>query len=72
MHSALPRPRAQLVFLAASSRPMRSAWLGFDHGGGFSLDASVRIEGQDRAGLERLLRNSRPPALRPGAARAVP
>ena len=28
---------------------------GWDHGGGFSLDASVRIEGQDRAGLQRLL-----------------
>jgi hypothetical protein len=26
------------------------------HGGGFSLDASVRIEATDRAGLERLLR----------------
>ena len=35
---------------------------GWDHGGGFSLDASVRIEGQDRAGLERLLRYcARPP-----------
>ncbi len=31
-------------------------------GGGFSLDASVRIEGHDRAGLERLLRYcARPP-----------
>jgi hypothetical protein len=27
---------------------------GWDHGGGFSLDASVRIEAKDRAGLERL------------------
>ena len=26
------------------------------HGGGFSLDATVRIEGADRAGRERLLR----------------
>ena len=35
---------------------------GWDHGGGFSLDASVRIEGQDRPGLERLLRYcARPP-----------
>jgi hypothetical protein len=34
----------------------------WDHGGGFSLDASVRIEGPDRAGLERLLRYcARPP-----------
>jgi hypothetical protein len=32
------------------------------NGGGFSLDASVRIEGHDRAGLERLLRYcARPP-----------
>jgi hypothetical protein len=30
---------------------------GWDHGGGFSLDAWVRIEGADRAGLERLLRD---------------
>jgi hypothetical protein len=33
-----------------------------DHGGGFSLDASVRIEAHDRHGLERLLRyGARPP-----------
>ena len=36
--------------------------LGWDHGGGFSLDASVRIEATDRAGLERLIRYcARPP-----------
>jgi hypothetical protein len=35
---------------------------GWHHGGGFSLDASVRIEGADRTGLERLLRYcARPP-----------
>ena len=35
---------------------------GWHHGGGFSLDASVRIDGADRAGLERLLRYcARPP-----------
>ena len=35
---------------------------GWHHGGGFSLDAAVRIEGSDRAGLERLLRYcARPP-----------
>jgi len=34
----------------------------WDHGGGFSLDASVRIEAHDRHGLERLLRYcARPP-----------
>ena len=43
---------------AADARDMAS----WDHGGGFSLDASVRIEGPDRAGLERLLRYcARPP-----------
>jgi len=35
---------------------------GWDHGGCFSLDASVRIEGADLAGRERLLRYcARPP-----------
>jgi hypothetical protein len=35
---------------------------GWHHGGGFSLDAAVRIEARDRAGLERLLRYcARPP-----------
>jgi len=29
------------------------AW---EHGGGFSVDATVRVEASDRAGLERLLR----------------
>jgi hypothetical protein len=36
---------------------------GWAHGGGFSLDASVRIEGQDRPGLERLLRSCARPAF---------
>jgi hypothetical protein len=31
----------------------------WDHSGGFSVDAAVRIEGNDRAGLERLLRYDR-------------
>jgi hypothetical protein len=36
--------------------------LGWAGGGGFSLDGSVRIEAEDRAGLERLLRYcARPP-----------
>ena len=34
----------------------------WDHGGGFSLDARVRVDGHDRAGLQRLLRYcARPP-----------
>ena len=35
----------------------------WDHGGGFSLDASVRIEADDRLGLERLLRYCARPAF---------
>ena len=35
----------------------------WDHGGGFSLDASVRIEATDREGLERLIRGHRREAL---------
>jgi hypothetical protein len=36
--------------------------LGWEHGGGFSLDGSVRIEATDREGLERLIRYcARPP-----------
>jgi hypothetical protein len=36
--------------------------LAWDHAGGFSLDASIRVEAHDRAGLERLLRYfARPP-----------
>ena len=31
----------------------------WQHGGGFSVDASVRIEATDRAGRERLLRYDR-------------
>jgi len=42
----------------ADARDMAS----WGHGGGFSLDASVCIDGADRAGLERLLRYcARPP-----------
>jgi len=37
-----------------------AAW---EYGGGFSVDTSVRIEGDDRAGLERLLRYCARPAF---------
>ena len=37
-----------------------AAW---GHGGGFSLHAAVRIEAEDRAGLERLLRYCARPAF---------
>jgi hypothetical protein len=40
----------------------------WQHGGDFSVDGSVRIEAEDRAGRERLLRNSRPATVRPGPA----
>jgi hypothetical protein len=35
----------------------------WEHGGGFSLDATIRIEPNDRAGLERLLRYCARPAF---------
>jgi Putative transposase len=35
----------------------------WDHGGDFSVDASVRIEADDRLGLERLLRYCARPAF---------
>jgi hypothetical protein len=38
----------------------------WDHGGGFSLDATVHITANDRHGLERLLRCCARPALFPG------
>ena len=40
----------------------RGRWRNGQHGGGFSVDGSVRIEAADRAGRERLLRYcARPP-----------
>jgi hypothetical protein len=44
----------------------RDEMLGWQHGGGFSLDASVRIEADDREGLERLLRYCARPPLAAG------
>ena len=44
------------------------AW---EHGGGFSLDATVRIEGEDREGLERLLRYCARPAFALERLRAI-
>lgn len=46
--------------LAREDAQVMGAW---DHGGGFSLDASVRIEAKDREGLERLLRSCARPAF---------
>jgi len=44
----------------------RDEMLGWQHGGGFSLDASVRIAADDRDGLERLLRYCARPPLAAG------
>jgi hypothetical protein len=50
---------ARRGLLSAEAAQLMGEW---DHNGGFSLDASVRIEASDRAGLERLLRYcARPP-----------
>ena len=58
--------RARVLRWFARAGPLDPAdardMAGWHHGGGFSLDASVRIEGPDRSGLERLLRYcARPP-----------
>ena len=46
-------------FIEHGDADQMGAW---EHGGGFSIDAAVRIEGPDRPGLERLLRYcARPP-----------
>jgi len=46
-------------WLAEEDRQEMQRWA---HGGGFPIDAAVRIEGGDRDGLERLLRDcARPP-----------
>jgi hypothetical protein len=39
-----------------SLKAVAKQMLGYEHGGGFSGDASVRIDAQNRAGLKRLLR----------------
>ena len=44
----------------------RDEMLEWQHGGGFSVDASVRIEADDREGLERLLRYCARPPLAAG------
>jgi len=49
----LLRALTRLGLLETDAAEEMAAW---DQGGGFSLDASVRIEATDRSGLERLLR----------------
>ena len=44
----------------------------WNNGGGFSLDASVRIEADDRAGLERLLRFFRRRDMRQDPSESAP
>jgi hypothetical protein len=56
--------------LEADARDEMIAW---QHGGGFSLDASVRIAADDRDGLERLLRYcARPPLAAPAVGGRAP
>ncbi len=52
------RRRVLKLFLRrALLEPEQAQTMGqWDNGGGFSVDASVRVEAWDRAGLERLLR----------------
>ncbi|MCM8624427.1 transposase, partial [Accumulibacter sp.] len=43
--------------------PGNASMANWEHGGGFSLDASMRVEGADHQGLERLLRYCARPAF---------
>lgn len=70
MRRPLPKVQAQVrqrILRAFVRRGLinkrdRDEMMSWEHGGGFSLDASVCISGTDRAGLERLLRYcARPP-----------
>jgi hypothetical protein len=63
----LPQVRRRLL-RALTRRPVlepedAETMANWERGGGFSLDASVRIEGTDRPGLERLLRDCARPAF---------
>ena len=48
----LQRALTRRGLLETDAAQVMASW---DHDGGFSLDASVRIEAEDRSGLERLL-----------------
>jgi hypothetical protein len=52
-----------LTLRGTLEREDAAAMVTWDPGGGFSVDASVRIEADDRLGLERLLRYSARPAF---------
>ena len=56
----LLRVRTRRGALAPEDAETMASW---DHGGGFSLDASMRIERADRQSLERLLRYCARPAF---------
>ena len=56
---------------ACDAKDMAARASSSSHGGGFSVDAGVRIEAADRAGLERLLRYCARPPFACGPAQAV-
>jgi len=56
----LLRAMTRRDLLERDEAQIMAAW---DHGGGFSVNGDVRIEGQDRDGLERLLRYCARPAF---------
>ena len=60
MRRRLLRAAARRGLIEREDAQAMGAW---DHGGGFSLDASVRVEADDRLGLERLLRYCARPAF---------
>ncbi len=56
----LRRAALRRGLLSADDAPVMAQW---EHGGGFSVDAQVRIEAHEREGLERLLRDGARPVL---------
>ncbi len=58
----LLRAAARRGLIERENAQAMGAW---DHAGGFSVDASVPVEAQDRDGLERLLRYCARPAFAP-------
>ena len=57
------RIRSRVLRIAVRYGALTPEVARWDHGGGFSLHAAVRLEAEDRAGLERLLRDCARPAF---------
>ena len=65
------QPEHACALEACDAKDMAARASSSSHGGGFSVDAGVRIEAADRAGLERLLRYCARPPFACGPAQAA-